>query len=76
MPYQGQISVGKHEVPVDLGVSAGRCLNEMAPTTILATFTTDIHSEHLETFRTPVEEPRTPAEEPRTPQNLKTSEQP
>src|SRR5579862_1049087 len=76
MPYQGQTSVGKHEASVDSGVSAGRCLNEMAPTTILASFTADTHSEHLEIFRTPVEEPRIPAEEPRTPQNLETPEQP
>ena len=76
MPYQGQTSVGKHEAPVDSGVSAGRRLNEMAPTMLLAPFTTDIHSEHLKTFRTPVEEPRTPAKEPRTPQNLETPEQP
>src|SRR5579862_5752189 len=48
----------------------------MAPTMILAPFTADTHSEHLETFRTPVEEPRTSAKEPRTPQNLETPEQP
>src|SRR5579859_5793441 len=75
-PIKAKTSVGKHEVPVNPGVSAGRCLNEMAPTTILTPFTADTHSEHLEIFRTPVEEPRTPAEEPRTPQNLETPEQP
>ena len=76
MPYQGQTSVRKHEAPVDPGVSAGQCLNEMASTTILAPFTADTHSEHLEIFRTPVEELRISAEEPRTSQKLETPEQP
>ena len=76
MPYQGQISVRKHKALVNSGISAGQRLKEMASTMILAPFTTDIHSEHLETFRTSIEKPRTPAKEPRTFWNSETPEQP